>query len=564
MATTSIDSEPTMNAAQCERGDAIGPPTMESTVLSGRRLAIVFVAMSVSTLQFYYRHHQLRVLKAFIDSIGCLGPDNFGQVENSRYVYIFSSYSPSATALPRITSDFDSFSLQGWVATAFPLAQSVFLLFVGQLLRIFAAKWVLVSAIAIFETGSLVCGVSQNVNQLIAGRAVSGLGAAGIFVSIIQVLSQATRLEDRPRLMGLFGVVFGLSSIIGPLIGGGLTDHASPLTSHPIPKFNREAGNLGAVSITTVMFLLKAAPPMGSDPNKRSWEDLMRQVRQMDLIGAILVAGAVTILVMALQWAGNTKPWNDKAIIICFVLAGVLAGAFIYLRIAIFHSKSIYAVVIYCFLTRFSLLLFTYYTPIYYQAVKHHSATQSGLDLLPFMISVVLTGISSGQIIGVVGYYWPFLFCAPILLAVGSRLLYTILVGVATGMGMQDALLAVQVEFKDEPKLLAQATSVASFAQFLGGTIGLGVAEPAPAAIVKESPTAIHGALPAAMIPGVVQAYMQSLRIVFVVGVPVAGLALMAAMIIQNIRIEKTAPVTTAPRSGDEEKGAEGNEQGGA
>ncbi|KAJ7458359.1 major facilitator superfamily domain-containing protein [Mycena galericulata] len=542
MASHSVDSEPTADTA-AKQGEA-----MESTILSGKRLAVVFVAI--------FR----------------LG-DNI------------SPFFPPATALPRIASDFDSFSLQGWVATSFVLTQSVFILFYGQLLRIFAAKWVLVTAIVIFETGSLICGVSHNVDQLIAGRAVSGLGAAGIFVAMIQIISQVTRLEDRPRLFGLFGAVFGLSSIVGPLIGGGFTDHVTWRWCFFI--------NLpGGVSLTAVTFLLKAAPPLGSDPNKRAWKDLLRQVSRMDFFGAILVAGAVTTLVLALQWGGNTKPWNDKAVITCFVLAGVLAGAFIAWEIftgdramtpiVIFHSKSIYAVVAYCFLTRFSLLLYSY-------AVRHHSATKSGVDLLPFLLGVISTVISSGIIVGKVGYYWHFLVCAPIFLAVGSGLLYTlststssakivgfqILVGMGTGMGMQNAILAIQVEFKDKPKLLAQATSVASFAQFLGGTIGLGVAEPvfsselgkyllryapeAPAEIVRESPTAIYSELPAAMIPGVVQAYMQSLRVVFLLGVPVAGLALLASMVIQNIKIEKTVPADVAPakENGDAEKGGE-------
>ncbi|KAJ3765744.1 hypothetical protein FB446DRAFT_654805, partial [Lentinula raphanica] len=177
----------------------------------------------------------------------------------------------------------------------------------------------------------------------------------------------------------------------------------------------------------------------------------------------------------------------------------------------------------------------------------------------------------------------PFLVGAPIFLAVGSGLLYTvstttssaqligfqILAGVGTGMGMQNSLLAMQVEFKDAPRLLGQATSMASFAQFLGGTLGLGVAEPvfaselsknllkyapdAPATIVKESPTAIYTDLPSSMIPGVVQAYAQSLRIVFVVGVPVAGLALICAFFIKNLKIVRTAPPSPSSSGKDVE-----------
>ncbi|KAJ7767000.1 ABC transporter [Mycena maculata] len=529
---------------------AAGPAIMESTILSGKRLAVVFVSMMLSIL-----------LVSLDQTI-------------------------LATALPRIASDFNSFSLQGWVATSFVLAQTVFILFYGQLLRIFAAKWVLVTTIAIFEVGSLVCGVARNVDQLIAGRVISGLGAAGIFLAIQQIISQVTRLEDRPKLFGFFGAVFGLSSIAGPLIGYQVSWRWCFFINLPV----------AAVSLTAVLFLLKASPPLGSDPNKRAWKGIMQQVARIDFVGAVLVAGAVTSLVLALQWGGNTKPWNDKAVIVCFVVSGVIAAVLACWEVfigeramvptAIFHSWSICAIVTYCFLTRFSLLLFSYYIPIFFQAVKHHSATQSGIDLLPFMISIVVTVIGSGQIVGRTGSYWPFLLIAPAFLGVGSGLLYTltttstsativgfqILAGIGTALGMQNSSIAIQAEFKTHPKLLGQAMGAASFCQFLGGTIGLGVAEPvfaselgkyllkyapeAPAAIVKESPTAIYTDLPAAMIPGVVQAYMHSLRVVFILGVPVAGLALLSAMFITNIRIRKTGPgaAARADKSRDAEK----------
>jgi len=313
---------------------------------------------------------------------------------------------------------------------------------------------------------------------------------------------------------------------------------------------------------------------------------------RMDFFGATLVAAAVTTLVLALNWGGNTKPWNSPAVIACFVVAGVVSIAFILwenwlgdramVPLRIFKSRSIYALVFYSFLTRFSLLLFSYYIPIFYQAVKHHSATSSGINLLPFMLGTVLSVISAGQLVGKFGYYWPFLVASPVFLAVGSGLLYSldvntssgkligfqILAGMGVGLGMQNALMAMQVEFVATPHLVSQATSMASFAQFLGGTVGLGIAEPilsteltkylaqyapnAPAAIVRQSPTNIYS-LPADMIPGVVEAYADSLKIVFLVGVPVAGLGLLSSLFIKNIRIVKTGP--TGPPNATEEKG---------
>ncbi|KAF7314643.1 Major facilitator transporter-like protein [Mycena kentingensis (nom. inval.)] len=525
----------------------------EDLILTGRKLAVVFVAMLLSVL-----------LVALDQTI-------------------------LATALPRIASDFNNFSLQGWVATSFILAQTVFLLFYGQLLRIFAAKWTMIVAVFLFELGSLVCALAPNVDALIAGRAVSGLGAAGIFVSMLQIISQVTRLEDRPRLLGFFGALFGLSSIVGPLLGGAFVDNVSWRWCFWINL------PLGGVSIAGILFLLKASPPLGSDPNQRTWAHLWQQALRLDYGGAILVAGFVTSLDLALQWGGNTKPWGDTAVIVCFVVSGVLAilaicweirlGERAMVPTAIFKSRSIYAIMVYCFLSRFSLLLFSYYIPIFYQAARHHTATKSGIDLLPFMLSTVASIIISGQLVGKFGRYYPFLLVAPVFLAIGSGLLYTIspttasakivgfqiLAGVGTGLGMQNSLLSIQVEFRDksEARLLGQATSMASFAQFFGGTIGLGVAgktrlcdgaRKVPTQVRTRSAGRDRSGEPNGDLRrptpgdvgkteicmcrrvtayGVVRSYTDSLRIVFILGVPLAGLGLITAVFIKNLKIER-------------------------
>ena len=127
---------------------------------------------------------------------------------------------------------------------------------------------------------------------------------------MLQIIAQVTRLEDRPRLFGVFGAVFGLSSVIGPLIGGGFTDHVSWRWCFYVNL------PVGGLSFFLVGLLLKSAIPLGADPSKYSKRDMWNQAKKLDFVGAILVAGAVTCLVMALQWGGNTKPWGDKDVII--------------------------------------------------------------------------------------------------------------------------------------------------------------------------------------------------------------------------------------------------------
>ncbi|GAA5877227.1 hypothetical protein JCM8547_006303 [Rhodosporidiobolus lusitaniae] len=530
-----------------KHGEAAGGGQDLSLILTGKKLAFVFISM------------MLAVLLVSLDQ------------------------TILATALPRIASDFNSFDKQGWISSAFLLTNASFVLVFGQILRIYPAKFVLISTTALFEVGSIICGSSNGPIQLIFGRAIAGVGAAGIFTAMLQTLAQVTRLEDRPRLFACFGVIFALASVIGPLIGGALTDHASWRWCFYINL------PVGAVTLVACTLLLKPAPPLGADLSDRSARSLLRQTGQLDWVGAVLALGGVSSLALALQWGGNQKPWDDGAVIACFVVAGVVATILVFWErylgekamtpVSVFsHGATIYAILANGFFGRFALPLLSYYVPVFFQAARHHDATQSGVDLLAFMLATVISIIISGRLVAYFGRYWHILVLGPIPGAIGGGLLYTvtpststatvigfqILCGVGVGSVMQHALFACQATFKATPRLISQASALVQFFQLLGGTIALAIgqaalstqlkenfaeyAPTAPLETIEQSPLAIWD-LPESEREGAVKAYVKSLNVVWVVVVPIYVLSMISALFIKDISIKPPAK-----KKEDEEK----------
>ncbi|GAA6033655.1 hypothetical protein JCM8097_004368 [Rhodosporidiobolus ruineniae] len=493
-----------------------------------------------------------------------------------------------APALPVIASKFNALEQIAWIASAYFLTQCAFLLLYGQILTLFDRKWTFLSAILLFELGSLVCAVAKNVDVLIFGRAFAGVGASGIFVSVLSIIADVTRLEDRPKLLGLFGGVFAISSVIGPLLGGAFTDHVSWRWCFWI--------NLpfGAITIAAVLFILGPQPPPAMDEAVAVWTEkkfkrwtfgkwcpprssLAFRIFALDYVGTVLMLGTITCLLLALQWGGEKYAWSSPTIgglfgcfaalvVIMVLFEWKLAGPSRILPLEYFVDRTQVGAMLIAFLVMLQLLVGTYYLPIYFQASRGVTATRSGISILPFMLGVVFASGISGGIISALGRYWPFLVFAPIFSCIGSGLLYTvtehsstarlagyqIILAIGIGAVMQNTIIAVQADCKD-PKDVPQKTGLVTFFQLVGGTIGIAIASSlfntrlssalhefapdAPYALVRQSVEAIP-TIAENLRPGVIHAYVLGLQRVFIIGVAAGGCTILAAFLVRNINIK--------------------------
>ncbi|TNY23706.1 major facilitator superfamily domain-containing protein [Rhodotorula diobovata] len=493
-----------------------------------------------------------------------------------------------APAIPVIASKFNALDQIGWIVSAYFLTQTAFLLMYGQILTLADRKWTYLAAIAIFELGSLICAVANSVEVLIFGRAFAGVGAAGIFVSVLSIIAEVTRLEDRPKLLGLFGAVFGVSSVVGPLLGGAFTDHVSWRWCFYINL------PVGAITIAAIIFILGPQPPPPMQENVAIWTErkfarytggrwcpprasLAFRTFALDWVGTILMLGIITCLVLALQWGGVKYAWSDGPVIASFVVFAVLIPVFVAFEwklagpsrifpLEYFKGRTQIGATLAAFFTMFVLLVATYYLPTFFQATRFHSATKSGIDILPFMLGVVFASGIAGGLISKIGYYWPFLLFGPVFSCIGSGLLYTvdentpsanligyqILLGVGVGCVLQNTLIAVQADCKDETEV-PQRTAIVTFGQLVGGTVGIAIASSifgtrlgsslrefapeAPFDLVRNSVEAIP-TLPAELQPGVVHAYVLALQDVFIIGVAAGGCTSLCALMIRNLNIK--------------------------
>ncbi|KAI1134501.1 putative efflux pump [Hypoxylon sp. FL0543] len=451
-----------------------------------------------------------------------------------------------ATAIPKITDAFHSLPDVGWYGSAYLLTTAALQLLFGKFYTFLSIKWVYLTAIGIFELGSLICGVAQNSVTLIIGRAVAGLGSAGIMSGALLILAHSVPLAKRPMYTGLVSAMYGIASVAGPLLGGVFTDKVTWRWCFYINL------PIGAVTILVILFFFPA--PHQSKPKD---ETLMERVKRFDPLGTVLFMPSIICLLLALQWGGTEYPWRNGRIIGLFVVFGVLMLGFVYVQHVqqdnatvpprIFRKRTVWASSLFAFGVGSGFFIMVYYIPIWFQSVQGVTAVESGIRNLPMLISVVVFSMGAGVAVTVFGYYAPFMVLGTVIMSVGGGLLstwkpdaaagtwigYQILFGAGVGMSMQQPLMAVQtvLDIKDVPT----GTSILIFVQTVGGALFVSVGETVfsnklvqelavnvpglnPQAVLSAGATNLQHSLPAEFIPGVVLSYSNALTTAFIVG----------------------------------------------
>ncbi|OQE23395.1 hypothetical protein PENFLA_c011G00146 [Penicillium flavigenum] len=408
-----------------------------------------------------------------------------------------------ATTVPKIAAQFHSLGDIGWYASSYLLTTCAVTLTFGRIYTFYSVKWVYLSALFIFELGSLLCGIAPSSVGLIIGRAVAGLGGGGLFSGSLVIIAQCVPRHRRPAFSGLIMGMFAVASIIAPLLGGAFTDH---LTWRWCFFINLP---FGAVTAVTVFFTFQSTKPIVQATRRE-------KLRGLDPLGTLFFLPAIVCLLLALQWGGSMYAWGDARIIGLFVVFGVLFLCFIALQFhtgekatlppRLLRSRNIWGSALFTFCVNSVMFIFVYYVihssarkvvllltksqlPIWFQAVKGASATKSGIMNLPLVLSNVLIVMVSGVLVTVAGYYGPFMLLSAAMMCISAGLLttfdptaspakwigYQLFLGIAIGTGFQLPIFVVQTTLPTAD--IPTATALMTFTPLLGGSVFVSVAQ---------------------------------------------------------------------------------------
>ncbi|MFC5830895.1 MDR family MFS transporter [Nonomuraea insulae] len=381
-----------------------------------------------------------------------------------------------ATAMPTIVGELHGLESLSWLVTAFALASGIATPLFGKLSDMYGRRNLYLSAIVLFVIGSALCGLAQSMGQLIAFRAFQGIGAGGLMVLTMTIAADLATPRQRAKFQGLFGAVFGVASIAGPLIGGYLTQHISWRWIFYINL------PLGAIALAVAFAVLKL--PRRTSPHRVDW------------LGAALIAGLLTCLTLFASWGGTVYAWTSPVVLglgagavllaVLFVLVERVAAEPV-LPLRLFRDASFTIPVLGVVLLATTMLGGATFLPMFLQLAGGASAADSGLLLLPLMAGMIVASTLGGQVVTRLGSYkWLMVAGAVVSGAAGflfatmdlgtSGFLsgtYMALLGLGMGVIGQNLVLAVQTTTPDSDR--GAATSAVTFARGVGGAVGVAV-----------------------------------------------------------------------------------------
>jgi EmrB/QacA subfamily drug resistance transporter len=379
-----------------------------------------------------------------------------------------------ATALPQVVSDLGGLSQYSWVFTAYLLATTVTVPLYGKLGDVYGRRPLFLVAISIFLVGSALCGLAQNMIQLVVFRAVQGIGAGGLFPLTIATVGNIVPPRDRGRYQGLLGATFGAASILGPAIGGLIVDHT---TWRWIFYVNLPIGGLA------LLVILATIP-------KRS----RREEHWIDWGGAALLAAGTSALLLGLVWGGRDYAWDSPQVLGALSAAVALLAIFgLYERrvpetilpFGLLRDPVVAGSTVCMGLVAMTMLGTIAFVPLFVQGVIGTSATSSGVVLTPLMLGAVTMGALSGQWVSRTGRYRPNALVGPVVLGVAMLLLWQMdvhttngeaarnMVVAGIGLGLMMQIFVISIQNTVPRRMMGTATAMAQFSRSIGGTLGV-------------------------------------------------------------------------------------------